>query len=47
MIALATQKLNRRIAMGKNAIAKSTELLRGKMNIMPKKRIVKYFTYTN
>jgi len=40
MIALVTQKLIRRIAMGKNAFAKRKESLRGKMNITLKKRIV-------
>ena len=34
---------NQRIAISKNVFAKRKELLRGKMNVMLKKRIVKCF----
>jgi len=39
-------EIKRKIAMGKSAFLKRKELLRGKMNIMLKKRIVKCFTWS-
>ena len=39
-------EIKRRIAIGINAFAKKKELLRGKMNVVLKKRIVKCFIWS-